>query len=205
MDPTLHIVKQIIDTPRNFDIIIPTTGRETLQKSIDSVLGQSYKFWTLYVIGDGHVPEVPKHEQIYVTSIKGPNNDYGTKARNFGIKIGFSEWITYLDDDDEWFPNHLETFNRRIQNFPDHNMLKTSGQGFKMGFRHPRSGQKVEKSAGINTTDIMTVGMCHSRKLFEKTKGWQPGDGHDRKLWQDMIDAGGTPYYDQTITFKYHV
>lgn len=193
----------------SFDIILPTICRESLVGSIESVLEQTIQDWHLWVIADGIRYEDVKLQLIYdprITYLYLPTkyNDCGATPRNVGIHHGVNDWIIYLDDDDRYFPNHIETFQQLINKYPENNMFKTAGQSFSMRHKHPRSKMLVEKNGPINSTDILTVGMCHTREIFEKTYGW--GDDpnkHDAILWNDMLLAGGKCFASDIVTFKF--
>lgn len=96
-------------------VIIPTHNRsESLKKSIESVLNQTYKNIELIIVSDGSTDNteqvVKEFQKIYnfiklisVIPNKGANN-----ARNEGIRLAKGNYIAFLDDDDEWLPSKLE-------------------------------------------------------------------------------------------------
>jgi glycosyltransferase involved in cell wall biosynthesis len=195
-----------------FDIILPTVGRPSVFTAIDSVNKQEYPHWNLWVICDG-VKELigPNNANVSVSPLRGKiigspfnsHDDNGTWARNEGIKLGNAEWIAYIDDDDELLPNHLTTLVECARLNPDATMLKTAGQSFKMGHKHPRSSKLVRKLGPINTTDHFTVGMAHTRDIYNRTLGWRPVDNHDHLLWFDMLLVGGIPAETDAVTFLF--
>lgn len=189
-----------------FDIILPTIGRSSLYQAVRSVLDQEYPHWFLYIIEDGtpcSFEDIKDERVIMYTRIGLPNNDYGAWARNYGISQSSSEWIAYIDDDDEWLPGHLSTLVELIKLNPEANMLRTAGQSFTWRHKSPRSSKLIKKLGSVNTEDILTVGMCHTRKLFQKTHGFQPCDNHDKLLWEEMIQQGGKPAITNQVTFQF--
>ena len=193
-----------------FDIVLPTIGRDSLASAVESVVNQTHVNWTLYIIGDGvaaeHYPtldELYRHPQVECYSLIERHASYGAEARNHGISLGDAEWIAYIDDDDEWWPNHLETHARMIEEHPGVNMVRSGGQSFFMKHRSPRSSKLKRKMGPVNTTDILTVGMSHTRELFLQTPGWRPEDNHDHALWRDMLTAGGHPAVSEEVTFLF--
>ena len=109
-------------------VIIPTyKSRGGLQKSINSVLSQTYRNIEILVIDDNdpNSDERKKTEsemEIYsdngnVIYIKHECNKNGAAARNTGIRASHGEFIAFLDDDDSWYPkkieNQLEFFQER--------------------------------------------------------------------------------------------
>jgi glycosyltransferase involved in cell wall biosynthesis len=101
----------------NVSVIIPTyNAGMCIEQAINSVLTQRYKAnIEIIVIDDGStdntralVSEMSMHHKqiIYVTNVrqKGPSG-----ARNTGLLRATGEYIAFLDADDVWLPNHLET------------------------------------------------------------------------------------------------
>lgn len=100
-------------------VIIPTYKRSSLlNRTIDSVLNQTYKNLECIVVND-NIPgdefskilykQVEKYYQdkrfVFVEQERHIN---GAEARNCGIKIAKGEFIAFLDDDDWWKPEKIE-------------------------------------------------------------------------------------------------
>jgi len=196
-----------------FDIILPTVGRSSVNAAIDSVLEQDYQHFALWVICDGI-----KREELGWPYVKNPrlngrggildsllpwHNDSGAWARNEGIRCGNNPWIAYIDDDDIWRSHHLSTLVALHKEHPEATMLRTVGQQFCFKRKSPRSKERVRKLLQTNSEDILTVGMAHTRELFEKTTGWKHVDNHDRILWYEMLGAGGIAVEDGGVTFEF--
>lgn len=97
--------------------IITTHNRyELLKKAIDSVLNQTYKNIECIVVDDKSQDEteqfmksiVEKNNNIKYIRINDDKMTGGNYARNLGIKNSNGEYIAFLDDDDEWFPEKIE-------------------------------------------------------------------------------------------------
>lgn len=91
-----------------FSIIIPTYERPIeLERAIHSVLAQSYTDFEVIVVNNSERTIELKLEDERVTYIqeiqKGANY-----ARNKGIANSVADFICFLDDDDEYLPNHLQ-------------------------------------------------------------------------------------------------
>lgn len=94
------------------DVIIPTyNGLPYLKETVQSVLDQTYKNFELYIIDDGSTDKT----KAFVQSLKDKRVHYHKKknggqstARNVGITISHSPFITFLDADDLWYPQKLE-------------------------------------------------------------------------------------------------
>lgn len=110
-------------------IIIPVynTGR-ILNRTINSVLKQSFKDFELLLINDGSNSETVKIcEELLKKDkrIKLINKDNGglCSARNLGIQKANGEYITFLDHDDEYEENLLED-NYKLANKYNADIIK---------------------------------------------------------------------------------
>lgn len=191
-----------------FDIILPSIGRKSLAEAANSVFDQEYQDWHLYIVCDGSTLGIwPRCESMFektsIIHLQDRHNDSGAWARNAAIQAGKSEWIAYLDDDDIFLPNHLQILSECANLHPEANMLRTLGRSFSWRHKSPRSSKLVRKVGAVNSQDILTVGMAHTREIFKKTSGWQPVDNHDHILWREMLAAGGVPAVAQDVTFEF--
>lgn len=94
-------------------IIIPTYNREELlRRAINSVLMQSYGNWELIIIDDGSDDGTNKLVSSYLndTRIKYyyHKNKGVSSSRNTGIKNASTDYIIFLDSDDEFYPCLIE-------------------------------------------------------------------------------------------------
>ena len=102
-----------------FSIIIPTYNRaHLLPKAIESVVGQSFTDWELIIVDDGSTDNT----QETISSIEDDRiryiyqeNSERSAARNNGINNSTGKWICFLDSDDYYLKNHLETFYNAIK------------------------------------------------------------------------------------------
>jgi len=96
-------------------VIIPAYNRAHLiGRAIKSVLNQAYQDFELIIIDDcstDNTDEVVREFQKKdnrIIYLKHDQNKGGSAARNTGIKVSKSEYIAFLDSDDEWLPEKLE-------------------------------------------------------------------------------------------------
>jgi len=81
-------------------------------RAIGSVLRQTFEQMEIIVVIDG--PDEVTRERLGTIGdarlrvIALPNRVGGSDARNIGVQNATTEWIAFLDDDDEWMPNKLE-------------------------------------------------------------------------------------------------
>lgn len=105
-----------------FSVVIPTYNRAHLVRcSIDSVLAQTHPAAEIIVVNDGsrdNTLDVLREYGAKIRIIDQPNGGLSA-ARNAGIQAARSEWIAFLDDDDEYAPERLEIAAASIDRFPD--------------------------------------------------------------------------------------
>lgn len=83
-----------------------------MDKSIESVLNQTYDDFELIIIDDGSTDGteevVHNFEDDRIRYIKHEENKGATEARNTGIKQSRGEFIAFQNSDDKWWPSKLE-------------------------------------------------------------------------------------------------
>lgn len=94
-----------------FTIVIPAYNRSnSLLRTIDSVLKQSFQDFNIVIVDDGSTDDTGNIiKSLLNKSIKYiyQKNGGGSKARNTGIDAAESKYIAFLDSDDAFMPNHL--------------------------------------------------------------------------------------------------
>lgn len=112
-----------------FSVVIPVHNKEPhIKRSIESVLDQTFKNFELIIIddasSDNSVKEIQKFTdnriKLYYREESGSG---GYAARNFGIEKAKSDWIAFLDADDQWYLNHLNKYKELIKKIPDAKVL----------------------------------------------------------------------------------
>jgi glycosyltransferase involved in cell wall biosynthesis len=108
-------------SPR-FSVVIPLYNKVAyVRRAIDSVLAQTLEDFELVVVDDGSTDGSGE----LVTSYRDPRIRYFRQsnagecaARNRGIEEARSEWISYLDADDEYLPEFLAEIDAVRRQYP---------------------------------------------------------------------------------------
>lgn len=132
-------------------VIIPVT--RDASKSIASVNAQSFKDYTM-------------------TLATSPNIGPGA-ARNIAAKESDSEWLAFLDDDDVWHPDYLET------------MLGYSDNADLM-FTSPTERQPMSREMMENII-YHGAGMCYGSGLIVRRSFFDSVGGFDETMWCSEI------------------
>lgn len=96
------------------DVIIPNYNKSLyLEKSILSVINQTYQKWSLYIIDDNStdkscqiIAKFRNNKKINIIKLK--KNMGPSFCRNLGIRNSKSPYISFLDSDDYWTSDKLE-------------------------------------------------------------------------------------------------
>jgi glycosyltransferase involved in cell wall biosynthesis len=99
-------------------VIIPTyNGLKTIERAVNSVLGQSWKPLEVIVVDDGSTDRTADILEGYGNRIRliRQKNQGPSVARNVGIKAARGEIISLLDHDDEWLSSKIERQVKLLQ------------------------------------------------------------------------------------------
>lgn len=111
-------------------VVIPLYNKGPhIARAINSVLKQTFQDFEIIIINDGSTDEsvdvVQKFVDPRIRLINQTN--YGVSfARNQGIKCAQSDFIAFLDADDEWKPEHLEVLLKLQKKYPEAGVYATT-------------------------------------------------------------------------------
>ena len=123
-------------------VVIPTYNREQfIERSIKSVLNQTYQDFEIIVVDDASIDNtkevVAGFNDQRIKYVRHEKNRGEAAARNTGIKLAEADYIASHDSDDEWLPEKLA---KQIQVFencsPEVGVVYT-------GFWKEESGEKT--------------------------------------------------------------
>lgn len=113
-----------------FSIIIPLYNKEQyVQRTIRSVLAQTYQDYEILIVDDGSTDKslsmVHTFEDPRIRVVQQANAGVSA-ARNRGVAEAKYDLIAFLDADDEWLPQYLETIKTMENNFPECHVFTTN-------------------------------------------------------------------------------
>lgn len=194
-------------------VIIPTHNRlNLLCRSINSVLQQIKPASEIIVVDDGstdHTEQMVESEFPDIIYHKQPWQGVSA-ARNAGIRLAQSQWLAFLDSDDEWLDKKLARQQQALQESPDVKICHSdeiwirNGQRVNPHRKHQKKGGWIFKhclplcaispsSALIHKSVFNTVGM------FDETL---PAC-EDYDLWLRITHRYPVLYIDQPLIKKY--
>jgi len=172
----------------SFTIVLLTRDRQDkLLKSINSLLYQEYPDdkIQIIVVNDGSIDGT----QLLLEQIKGNLPDSRFKiitntpaigkagSRNKGMQAADNDWISWLDDDDFYFPIYIEVMNQAANKYPDSKLFTCAGitisGNWSTSIRAPHLVKKGEVFvAGI----VMSGGFLFNKSCLDDT-GYLPVHG----------------------------
>ena len=101
-------------------IIVPTYNRpDMLKKTLESIVNQTYKQTEIIVVNDAgeDVSAIidTLRDRLPIKYLVHTENQGLAGARNTGIKNASGKYIVYLDDDDVFYPDHIETLVKFLE------------------------------------------------------------------------------------------
>jgi glycosyltransferase involved in cell wall biosynthesis len=110
-----------------FTIITPVFNREDcIGRCIESVVKQQYKEIEHWIVDDGSTDKTMQIVEDYVCRYpfikyhKFEKNRGVNAARNYAIQNSFGDFIIFLDSDDYFANNALNTISEKISDYPDY-------------------------------------------------------------------------------------
>lgn len=156
-------------------IITNYNYEQYLSEAIDSVLNQTYQFFEIIVVDDGSsdnsVELIQQYEAQHPNKIKGIYKKNGGQASAFnrGYECAQGNIIAFLDADDYWYPDKLETvvqYHRTYQGI-QHNLLINNEKKFVIledGVTKQKKGLEIYGFMGT----IPTSGLSFKKQVLEK-------------------------------------
>lgn len=112
-------------------VVIPLHNKGPhIARALDSVLRQTRQPAEIIVVDDVSKDDGPQIArgyagvQVLTRSTPGPG---GYAARNLAIRTAQSDYVAFLDADDEWSNNHLEILDGMIRSSPDDTAMFGTG------------------------------------------------------------------------------
>jgi len=179
------------DKPPRVSVILTTYARAAtfLREAIESVLNQTLTDLELIVVDDAspdRTSEVVlsfKDERI-VYLRRGWNSGYQAIPKNDGIRLAHGKYICYLDDDNQFTPDHVQVLVEALDAHPEVDIVYGNRQhvGAELGGGEKPSGWagnarefdlvdilSPEISNFIDTSDLM-----HRKEAIYRVGGWNP-------------------------------
>ncbi|MGE5456939.1 MAG: glycosyltransferase family 2 protein [Methanococcaceae archaeon] len=174
-----------------FSIITPTFRRpEMLVRNIKSVLSQTFGDYEHIIVDDGNDPATDKIVESFIDErlilMKHDQPRGAAAAYNSGIKKSRGEFITFLDDDDEYLPEYLQKINQYFHTSSEIHFIWTGIE--KVIDRENGSEYVTKKIIWPSVFDDLEIGIASATSI---------GNGFGVCLRRNCPDEVG--YYDEGL------
>ena len=185
-----------------FSVVIPLYNKGPyIKRTLDSVLKQTIQSFEIIVIDGGSTdngPSVVKDFDDPRIRFFQQKRTGVSAARNQGVNISQSDFIAFLDADDEWMPQHLETIQKLQKKFPQagayttaYKIQEVSGRLRWAKYRAipptPWEGliPSYFKSAALGEIPVLMATVCIPKNIFIEMGGFSEGSwyGEDADLF----------------------
>jgi len=164
-------------------VILPTYNRvQYFQKALASILNQSYENLQVIVVNDGGQDVSDIVESFYDSRILFINRkeNFGKAfSLNQALKNAEGKYVAYLDDDDIFYPYHIETLVDALENRTDckvaySDLYKVYCKIQQNGYRQVLSkiievSRDFDRFFMLHFNHVLHVSLMHRRDLIEKT------------------------------------
>jgi glycosyltransferase involved in cell wall biosynthesis len=122
-----------------FSIVIPSYNRPAMtMDAVDSVLRQNFTAFEVIIVDDGSTDNTQfllkeKYRDNKQVKILYQQNSERGAARNNGLRTADGEYICFLDSDDVYYTNHLETLYNKITELNHPDFIATKFRFFRNG------------------------------------------------------------------------
>ena len=200
-------------------VIIPAYNiAKYVEETLDSVLAQTFKDFEIIVINDGSPDTIefekvlkPYFDQIIYLKIE---NIGAGAARNIAIEHSRGELLAFLDGDDIWYPEFLESQVKFLETsnydlvYTDADLFGESGlNGQTYMQTSPSSGKANFESLLDLKCNVITSGTIAKKQLVVNAGMFETEKvrAHDFHLWLRMAKQGAKIGYQKKVLLKYRI
>jgi glycosyltransferase involved in cell wall biosynthesis len=194
-------------------VVIPTYNRcDVVRRALDSIFAQTWQPDEVIVVDDGSTDEtgaLVQREYPEVIYIRQANAGVSA-ARNRGIAEASSEWIAFLDSDDEWKPDKLERQLDALRLHPSLHICHTNeiwirnGKRVNEGKRHAKSGGWIFERC-LPLCAISPSSAILRRALLEEFGGFDESLPvcEDYDMWLRICSRHPVLFLDERLVVKH--
>ena len=214
------IGENVVRNPK-VSVIMPAYDcAEFIAETLDSALAQTFKNFEIIVVNDGS-PDTEKLEKVLngyfdkIIYIKQKNGGTAS-ARNTAINEAEGEFLAFLDSDDVWFPEYLESQLNALTE-KDCDLIYADAELFGSVRGSAETFMTKADSSGAVTTEnlinatcnVITSGTIVKRKMVAEIGMFDeklPRIGmEDFDLWFRLAKSGAKLDYQKKVLLKYRV
>ena len=202
-----------MDNSFSISVVIPTFNRLIyLERAIKSVLNQTIKVNEIIIVDDGSNDGTSEFIHSKYPDLKYifQSNSGVSAARNVGITTAKSNWIAFLDSDDEWVNNKLKEQVTQLELEPEINFCHSNelwirnGNKIKQKNSHQKFGGLIFDKC-LDKCRISPSTVICKKTLLIKLEGFDEDFFicEDYDLWLRVTSQNPVLYIDKPLIIKY--
>jgi glycosyltransferase involved in cell wall biosynthesis len=198
-------------------VIMPVlNGQKYIGEAIESILAQTYPFYELVLVDDGSTDSTIEKVRQYESKMEIRYVSHSTprgipRSMNDGIRASSGDFIAFLDHDDAWMPEFLETQVSYLDSHPDvgmvhsdfqtidpnGNILEASIARYRNKIRPSGSvfGPLFQDSFIVGNSVLIRRGCFEELGLFDESLRWG-----DYLMWMRISRHYRVDYVDDVLT-----
>lgn len=202
-----------------FSVVIPLYNKEKyVEHAIRSVLAQTNHNYEIIVVDDGStddslaIVQTIKSERLMVFTQ--PNQGVSV-ARNCGIAHAKGEYISFLDADDFWYEDYLETIELLTEKYKNSDLFVTSYAVDMGDGRCHYSTQRIPETGCLDSywltladkyDFVWTSATTVRKEVIIKAGGFRPGEkiGQDLDMWARVARLNPRVAYSSNVCVTYN-
>jgi LmbE family N-acetylglucosaminyl deacetylase/glycosyltransferase involved in cell wall biosynthesis len=164
-------------------VIVRTKDRLTfLRDALESLAAQTFQDFEVVVVNDGGSdisPIIAEYPSLRCTLVQFPQNQGRAAATNAGVEAARGTFITYLDDDDVYYPAHVETLYSFLSAHDHFGAAYTDAAFTTYRFndetaryevvdRHLQSSEDFDRDLLLYHNPIPNLSLMHRREAWER-------------------------------------
>ena len=190
-----------ISKDNEITVIISTYKRQDmLNRAVLSILNQGYPNVKIVVIGDKCPTLNPfSHPRVKTINLETNSNDGGCTPKNHGLTVADTEWITYLDDDNYFMPNHFLYIYERICSTESNYGLTSMIMGkYNIVCKEPKL-YRVDTSCVVHRKSLVDkygpwkshkdAGYCHDFEFVSRWKDEPYFTTNECTMWYNLVGS----------------
>ena len=157
------------------DIILPNfNSSDYIRETIKSIIDQTFKNWKLIIVDDCSdkktrtiLKKFSKNKRIKIYWLK--KNKGAGYCRNYALKKSKSPYLAFIDSDDIWKNDKLETQLRFMEN-NNYLFTYTNYETFGKKIKFISPAKEYDFNKFVNDTSICTSTMIIKRNILKNTE-----------------------------------
>jgi len=189
----------LIERPEISIILLTYNRPEGLKKAVESIYAQTFKKFELIILDNGNTLDYPNIIMDYLNSkhnlryIKFDENEECLGKRlNQGLSVSNGKYISFLMDDDVWYPTSLKNLYAGIVKGLDFVYGQVQSIDSVTGKITPNSYATIDWKKGIikKANSIHITSVLIKKNLFNKIGGFHEGmrRSYDLDMWNRIFD-----------------